>query len=166
MAGAHKNELVRITNDDYGIIVKIIHPDYTARRIIQKDKNQNLFIHNFKIWKFNDKLIGLGAATINSQILTGSKYKVKYLYALAERDDVLGFNGYYTWAAYGFDGVTLKAVNKYPKNTSIQSILKTTNGQKIWKEKGNTFEASFSLTKDSNNIILFHKYLRRKGYAK
>ncbi len=45
MAGAHKNELVRITNDDYGIIVKIIHRDYTARRIIQKDENQNLFIH-------------------------------------------------------------------------------------------------------------------------
>ncbi len=75
MAGAHKNELVRITNDDYGIIVKIMHRDYTARRIIQKDENQNLFIHNFKIWKFNENLTSLGAATIRSQILTGSKYK-------------------------------------------------------------------------------------------
>lgn len=42
MAGAHKDELVRLTNDDYGIIVKIIHRDYAARRIIQKDENQNL----------------------------------------------------------------------------------------------------------------------------
>ncbi|MBK6609241.1 MAG: hypothetical protein IPQ05_18385 [Leptospiraceae bacterium] len=75
IASAHKDELVRLTNEDFGIIVKIIHRDYTARRIIQKDENQNLFIHNFKIWKFNENLKGLGAATIRSQILTGSEYK-------------------------------------------------------------------------------------------
>lgn len=106
MAGAHKNELVRIINDDYGIIVKIIHPDYTARR-----------------------------------------------------NDVLKFNGYYTWARYGFEGQIPLSSIVFKKFTSILDIMSTANGRKLWKYLGFTFNAKFDLNKDSKNIRMFHRYL-------
>lgn len=163
MAGAHKNERVTLTNSEYGIIVKIIHTDYTAKRIVQKDDRQNLFIQNDKIRKYNKDLKNLGLHTLNSQILTGSKYNVKYITANAKRNDVLKFNGYYTWARYGFNGVLPNSNILFKKFKSVSHIMSTVEGRRLWRFLGATFNAKFDLHRDSKSIKMFHKYIEEEN---
>lgn len=164
MAGAHKDENIQITPFKNHIQVLVTHDDYTAMTFIRKGAIQ--FIENFEVTKNNDELKGLGFKILQSQILTGSKFGISYLSAIAKRDDLNGLNGYYTWAVYGYDGEIPKSIGFPSQLKTVQQVLSLKGGREIWMQKGDTFKGKFSLTKNSWNIKDFYRYAKGKGYAR
>lgn len=164
MAGAHKNENIQITPSKNHIEVLVTHEDYTAMTFIRKGSIQ--FVENFEITKNKDEIKGIGFRTLQSQILTGSKFGVSYLSAIAKRDDLNKLNGYYTWAVYGYDGEIPKKLGLPSHIKTVQQLLALKGGREFWKRKGETFKGKFSLTKESKSIKILYKYAKDKGYAK
>lgn len=163
IGGAYQNEKVKIMCSSNSIIIKIIHQDYIAIRFIRKDIDNNLYVENFKMLKRNKTLKNIGFQLLISQIHTGSKFGVKYIKGKFEKS--LDFNGYYTWARYGFDGEIPKNLKTDPilsRLKFVSQLMKTKAGRDYWKKKGNTFNGFFYLEKEEENMKMLVDYLKEK----
>jgi GNAT superfamily N-acetyltransferase len=83
----------------------------------------------------------------------------------------LEYNGFYTWARFGFElnpaykqkflalvkneGTTSKIRN----TTSLQDLMKTKEGQDFWKKRGFEYKGTFNIKKDKD---YFYNYYNNK----
>lgn len=67
-----------------------------------------------------------------------------------------GYNGYYTWARFGFDGIA------GPGGDYVQDIMARPNGAAYWKENGETFEGEFEIDEDSRSMRVLREYVKNR----
>jgi len=162
MAGAHKNEKVIFIPTDNGIKIFVYHADYTCdSQIIRDVETKELIISMGKLAKRKEASTGLGFHILFNQILSGSKYGISCITAKAIRS--VDMNGYYTWARYGFNGIIPTSNILFIKFKSVSHLMSTSEGRKLWRFLGTTFEAKFDLHRDSKSIKMFHKYMEERN---
>ncbi|MBP9886014.1 MAG: hypothetical protein KBF93_06940 [Leptospiraceae bacterium] len=144
MAGSHKDEKVTFTPTDKGIKIFVYHADYTCDSLIIRDvETKELIISMGKLAKRKEASTGLGFQILLNQILSGTKFGISYISAKAIRS--ANMNGYYTWARYGFNGILPNSNILFRKFKSIFHIMSTSEGRRLWRFLGTTFEAKFDL---------------------
>jgi hypothetical protein len=162
MAGAHKNEKVTFIPTDKGIKIFVYHADYTCdSQIIRDVETKELIISMGKLAKRKEASTGLGFLILLNQILSGSKFGISCINAKAIRS--VDMNGYYTWARYGFNGIIPTSNILFRKFKSVFHLMSTSEGRKLWRFLGTTFEAKFDLHRDSKSIKMFHKYMEEEN---
>jgi SPP1 gp7 family putative phage head morphogenesis protein len=82
------------------------------------------------------------------------------------------YNGYYTWARFGFELhpayqekflmlVKTEGTNEVVRNAkSLQELMKTKEGQELWKKKGFQYKGIFDIKKDKDYFLNYfnHKF--------
>ena len=139
-----KNEKVTFIPTDKGIKIFVYHADYTCDSLIIRDvETKELIISMGKLAKRKEASTGLGFQILLNQILSGTKFGISYISAKAIRS--ANMNGYYTWARYGFNGILPNSNILFRKFKSIFHIMSTSEGRRLWRFLGTTFEAKFDL---------------------
>lgn len=176
LAGAHKNEVVRIAAHGIGrtrytdaIRVKIEHPSYEAIVTIHNATVRTEFIRASRAG------VGVGARLIAQQAAMAERLGISYLTLEAARIDPMGgpqYNGYYTWARLGFDG-SFKRALRYPlkdrpahlaKAKTVQQLMMCSGGAEWWKANGVNFKAKFEVRVGSVSRQVLEGYLQEKGF--
>lgn len=97
----------------------------------------------------------------------GSPFIHNDLFTRSDTRSEGGFNGYYTWARFGYDypissldGTTAaRARTKFPGARTVQDIMKTPEGRDWWFSYGSGMgDAKFDLTPGSRSMEVLTKY--------
>jgi len=84
-----------------------------------------------------------------------------------------GFNGYYTWARFGYDAPLAShhteqlrnatgAMAEHRDATRISDLMATQHGRAWWKDKGTWTQMSFDLDKGSKSMRTLDAYLKHR----
>ncbi len=95
-----------------------------------------------------------------------------YLHAAGDADDAAGYNGYYSWPRYGFDGtISRVALEKLPpeirqqlgNSRSVFDLFSIPGGKEAWMKYGNDIvDTFFDLTPGSRNMQRLEEYIRER----
>jgi predicted GNAT family acetyltransferase len=176
------------TPDDDMIIKKIdvgLMSQNDMRLVIKTDKYENLVT----ISKYGKNISyeidhvdvlegfkgsGLGAKMFANMLDAAENNGFETIDLTAAKGLVSGkeYNGYYTWARFGFELhpayqekflmlVKTEGTNEVVRNAkSLQELMKTKEGQKLWKEKGFQYKGIFDIKKDKDYFLNYfnHKF--------
>lgn len=125
---------------------------------------------------------GLGRQLLRDQVSNAIASGVKQITAeaaghgpkssFADEGKESQFNGYYTWARYGYDSPldkipgasTRNAVKaKFPEAENLSDVMATAEGRSWWKDNGSRFFGTFDTTPGSRSMNIFTAYLKAKG---
>jgi hypothetical protein len=153
-----------------GTEISVEHPGVKKmKRVIYQDHNGTLTIRNESLETTQP---GVGREILRDQIREARKTGVKQITTFAAKMGADGkkFNGYYTWARYGYDADLTalpgggKAVRKeFPNAKTVSDVMATEQGRKWWKENGSSFNGTFDLDPKSRSMKIFNGYLAAKG---
>lgn len=159
---------VYIATSEYGttyISVAVDHPDYEARRTIEKDKIINDSIEIKKTGQ------GLGTKIFSEQVEYAKSAGFKLIETSATRGHEV--NGYYTWARLGYDaklpmmygGKPIKSAAQQivPGAERVSDLMKSPEGRSWWKEHGVSFEGEFDLSDNSLGLKVLREYKANKS---
>lgn len=115
---------------------------------------------------------GSGTKAFYSMVKQAQKLGVDKIELFAVRGE--GWNGYYTWARLGGNGlVPRKVYDKLPPKfmpkdggpLDMHDLMKTKGGREWWKENGDSVHLIFDLEPKSTSMKVLDKYMKEKGYA-
>jgi len=111
---------------------------------------------------------GAGKNIFINEVIELKKQGYRYMTVSAAQGD--GWNGYYTWARFGYsmeepDHETFLELMELHgrKESSIIELMQTAEGRNFWLENGFWWEGYFDLTELSENMIAFQNYLTESG---
>lgn len=152
--------------------VYVEHPDIDfCERYVIVDKNTGeLYIKNSEL-RVNKP--GVGRQILRDEVANAKAAGIKKIVTEAagsatNRD----YNGYYTWARYGYDrsleyiqddNVRAATIAKFPEAETILDIMATEEGRQWWKKNGGSWDAEFDLTPGSRSLQVFDAYLIARG---
>lgn len=89
-----------------------------------------------------------------------------WLMAAGRKDDTR-YNGYYSWARYGFDAAlepadTAKLPVQYQRVKTVQELMNTAEGKELWREHGTGRMMCFDLA-DAECWKVLAAYMAHKG---
>jgi hypothetical protein len=172
MIGAPDDAEITMRNIGGSLYIDMKHPSvkkYTCVMMLNNDKpqilNQSIYIADNMTGK------GIGTDLLSRQVAAASVAGVSKITCTASGAKGSGENGYYTWAALGFDApisklnrdVIKKAKKAYPEAKRVSDIMKTPEGRAWWKENGDTFTADFDLKPTSLSMSLLDNYVKAKA---
>ncbi len=149
------------------LVATVSGEDYDASYTIYKD---HLYISYFAA---KEKGKGLGTEIL-ANIVKGTVDKGFTHISLTAAGDYdshsRGFNGYYTWARFGFDGTVVgpkdianTAYREVPYGrTKVSELMRTKEGRKFWLENGSDFDGVFDLKEGSLSRRVLSAYLKEK----
>ena len=157
------------------------HPFHSIRTVMTNEQGQPVMRMDWTRIKATKN--GVGTASYHSQLAAQKRMGFASAIAQATRNDdpdpAKKMNGYYSLAAYGFDGplpgsvkkklLTAQGVPEGARNANtVQEILATQGGAGWWKANGDTFNATFDLSEGSASWQAFDDYIahRREGKRK
>ena len=118
----------------------------------------------------DSKFKGQGAEIFNNQVQQAQKDGFLKIKTTAARDDE--YVGYYVWARLGYEPnnpqLGVSKFNEYAeknglgKVNSFKEIMATKVGQDYWKDKGDSFDGNFDLSKDSYSMKTITNYIKNK----
>ena len=110
---------------------------------------------------------GKGADVFKDQVEALQKNGYKKITTTAQADE--GFNGYYTWAVLGYKPENEKEVMRkfsIKSGTTIyknfNEVVRTSEGRKLWKKFGFTFDGEFDLKKGSDSVKTLDMYMKTR----
>lgn len=132
-----------------------------ASREIARDSQDRLFIRNV-IFEISGSAQGqgLGAKIFERQVDAASRLGVEYISADCHRGP--GFNGYYTWARFGYDGDLPEDLATETNLKRISELMATSAGRELWKARGESFEGVFDTRPGSASMKTLHAYLAER----
>lgn len=151
-----------------GFSIKIRAKGLTAVRYIKRDEDGSFICKNGSIeLDKNQQGKGLGSSIFTTQVKNLSESGFKAIRCTAERDDEMGWNGYYTWARLGYDGaIPERVLNKLPPELAgtkrVQELMGKPGGKEWWKKNGDSFAAEFDLAKDSRSMQIMNAYMAER----
>lgn len=151
LAGALDGATVQIAAHDASLFFDVQHPDVVfQQRRLARDESGRLYVRNLYLEKqpWGQPLLGL--RVLLRQIEAGQALGIAYLSLSAvgepEADD---FNGYYTWARYGFDAALPDEILRElpPSLVGARTLneLMQRGGAGYWKTDGSSLEMVFDL---------------------
>jgi hypothetical protein len=150
-----------------GLLMHVDNPEYTADRIIFKEGDK-LVCHNSE-FHVHSQGNGVGAQVFGRQIDHLKQQGFSRIEATcAGQPGNPKWNGYITWAKFGYDGpIPSNVVDKLPAQfqgiKNVQGLMATEEGAQWWAENGSTFKGTFDLADGSLNMNRWHAYLAKKG---
>lgn len=103
---------------------------------------------------------GLGSKVFARQVAEARRLGVDQITTTAARREGV-FNGYYTWARFGYDGPVPPDLAAEFGVTTMQELMSTEQGRAAWKARGRTWDATFDLRDGSASLTALERYLRR-----
>lgn len=78
------------------------------------------------------------------------------------------WNGYATWAKFGYDGpvpgaTRLRLPEQFQGAKTVQELRAMPGGEEAWMEHGSTFDATFDLKPGSKSLEILNQYRAKKG---
>lgn len=105
---------------------------------------------------------GIGLEAFAQQVENAVRLGVSRITANCYRSDP-EFNGYYTWARFGYDGKLPEDIAEQTGLSTISDLMKTPEGRALWKEKGTSFEGTFDTTPGSLSMRTFEAYRNERA---
>jgi hypothetical protein len=160
---------------------KSVTENYSGVRIVQRDSDGELHIHNSF---FEGK--GTGLEMFGRQVENASQHGVSYIDTDAAGHYVAGpdpnktygmFNGYITWPKFGYDAKITNydrsQLNRKLKDDvdkaggNIRGLMASKEGQDWWLRNGHALDpATFDLTPGSYSQKTLTSYLQKRGKLK
>jgi hypothetical protein len=160
LAGALDGATVQLSTHGESLFFDVQHPDVVfQQRRSARDEAGRLYVRNLYLEKqpWGQPLLGLRA--LLRQIEAGQALGVAYLTTFATGSAYEdGWDGYYTWARYGFDAEL--PPDRQQLLVPALSGCKTLNdvmlraGAVWWRAEGVPLEMAFDLRLDSSPIIV------------
>lgn len=172
LAGALDGATVQLSPHGESLFFDVQHPDvvFQQRRLARNEAGR-LYVRNLYLEKqpWGQPLFGLRA--LLRQLETGQALGVAYLTTFATGSAYEdGWNGYYTWARYGFDAELPVRVREAlpPSLLRARTLneLMQQGGADYWKRLGLESEMIFDLRPNSSSIQTLQAYLaqlRKEG---
>ena len=163
-----KEVRIRSYGSDSSLYVYINSNDIEQRRNLDFEKktikNELFSIKNKDIKGINQ---GIGANMLLNQIEAAKKHEFKNIKTEAYKDKDGKWNGYYTWARYGYDFENKEIFSSFAKENgrkekSIIELMSTEEGRTFWRKKGVTFDAIFDVN-NNNQINILTNYINEKN---
>ena len=172
LAGALDGATVHLSAHGDSLFFDVQHPDVVfQQRRLARDELGRLYVRNLYLEKqpWGQPLLGLRA--LLRQIEAGQALGIAYLTTFASGSAYEdGWNGYYTWARYGFDAELPARVREElpPSFASVRTLneLLQQGGAPYWKKHGLESEMIFDLRPNSSTIQTLQGYLahlRKEG---
>lgn len=158
------------------INVQIYHPNISryAWRQIHLDEEGKIVVHN-QFLALNDEAQGkgFGLEFFVRQVEGNAYYGIDRIETQAQGSfDDPQFNGYYTWARFGYDGyLSFLHHRRFDKLFSdgvtdietwdgmrVSDFMKTAEGRDVWKQHGSTIELAFDLKEGSLSRQVLESY--------
>ncbi len=165
LAGALDGAVVQVSAHGESLFFDVQHPEILfQQRRLAKDELGRLYVRNlyFEKQPWGKPLMGLRA--LMRQIEAGQVLGISYLSlsAIGEADSD-GFNGYYTWARYGFDAelpldVQARLPEEYAGVKTLNELFQQ-GGAEVWQRRGVPMELAFALTPGSSMMQTLNAYL-------
>ena len=147
---------------------------YEMNRRLIADENGNSVLKNDYFVLNGQTGKGVGMKIFAQQVDAAVDAGISRIETIACRSDEFEetqYNGYYTWARFGYDA-PLSTVNlKQPLPSSLQKcenvsdLMKTAEGRNWWRENGNTFAGTFDLSEGSQSRKVLDAYRQQKAAA-
>ena len=156
---------------------------YHAMRQLYRDADGRLVMHNddFAIdnetWNGSpNPLKGQGARIFEEQVNSLQMAGVDRIETLAAGDaSDPTYNGYYTWARFGYDGRIIDDVmdamssemrQAMKGKNNVQSLMALPGGKEFWKKHGSTFAGKFDLKEGSESLKIMRAYMEERKQRK
>jgi hypothetical protein len=156
------------------LFVEIAHPLIVRQeRGFRRDANGELYIWNYHFEKRHDAPPGVGLLSFRTQVKGARRLGVQRieLWAAGDFKD-RSYNGYYTWARFGFDAPLtqeekrrLSALSQFVGAQTVNDLMKC-GGRQWWRDNGSARKMRFDLNEDSSMMRVFNDYLEDKGLLK
>lgn len=176
-AGIHTDE-----EGAYGLTIEIHHPAIkdSADRFLGVDRNGKKFIHNLYLeLKKEAQGSGLGLEIFSNQVASAAAHGFdQILTHAAGHNGHSKFNGYYTWAVFGYNetvasirthspNLASKIRREFPDAKSVRDVIRADGGEEWWKENGSDLRhAKFDLREGSWSRFLLAKYIEKRAARK
>ena len=138
------------------------------RRIRTTGSDKYIYNAYFRIGQ-NSLYAGKSLEIFTNQVKNASKAGFNRIeVSAAGRPNDAVYNGYYTWAAYGYkptwSGILVSEINsKSGRNyANWETMMKSKQGRADWKANGRNWNGSFDLTKGSNSFKQLGYYTKDK----
>jgi hypothetical protein len=156
------------------LFVEITHPLIVRQeRGFRRDASGELYIWNHYFEKRHDAPPGVGLRSFRTQVDGAQRLGVKRveLWAAGDHND-RSYNGYYTWARFGFDAPLTQGEKRRLAALSQFAGVQTVNdlimhgGRHWWRDNGTARRMRFDLPDDSSMMRVFNDYLKDRGLLK
>jgi hypothetical protein len=160
---------VRVSRGDE-LLVTINHPWIVKQaRRFKRDRQGVLHLVNEHFEKRRDAPAGVGIESFRRQVEGARRMGIQRieLWAQGELNDT-SYNGYYTWARFGFDApLSIPEQEKCLRATGQKaaSLNDLAENRQLhwWRAKGTARTMRFILDDDSRMMRIFKNYLKEKG---
>ncbi|HEX2907419.1 MAG TPA: hypothetical protein VHO69_11195 [Phototrophicaceae bacterium] len=143
-------------------------------RQLNRDVNNVLYLYN-DFFATTEKGTGIGAEYFYNEVQAAARAGIGYIkvYAAGDRHSET-FNGYYTWARFGYDA-ELDSINPFLQRKipaalgnpeTMQQLMATKAGRDWWKEHGQSWDGAFDLRDDSLSRRVLENYMQERGIIK
>ena len=171
IVGAPADTTVRIfTNPDGSLWVNAESSGVEMRRFLRVDLDGNPYIKNefFSIKSVTDQNKGMGLAIFADQVENAAALGITEIRTEAARGPT--FNGYYTWARFGYDGAIPGGLAPLPDALKsakrISEVMGSQEGRDWWRANGVTFNGEFDLTEGSYSRRTLDAYRAERAKGK
>jgi len=177
LAGADRNSTVIVRESKYpnAIELEVHSPGVEVqKRLIARNENGDLFIYNEHFKKVKTTPRGYGAFSLAIQVRRAISIGCKYIETYAAGDfkqaSGEGYNGYNTWARYGFEAPlsaedTAKLPNFLQGAKTVSDVVKTAAGRTWWEVNGSPKFMYFDLSPDSLSLTSLEAYFIENNYS-
>lgn len=137
-------------------------------RTLMIENNQLILKNETQILKDNARGKGIAVFALREQIRAAKRLNISKIKTFAVGDASHEYyNGYYTWARFGFNAdIPPQLRKKLPKHltsaTDIADLMSTKEGRAWWKNNGSDINLTFDLSDNSKSIKIFQQYLLEK----
>jgi hypothetical protein len=137
---------------------------YFSKIIIDKANTNQLVINHLDVKGSQHE--GLGTKCFVNILNSAKENNFDEIILEAARAD--GYNGYYTWARFGFDFnpkyerfekpifdelVSTSKFKEIKESTNLKELMSTEKGRDFWKENGFQYHGIFNVEKDSQGFM-------------
>jgi SPP1 gp7 family putative phage head morphogenesis protein len=131
----------------------------SSTREIRVDDDGKPYVYN-SFFKLSPTARGGGAGleAFTQQVANARALGATKLKCTAARG--ADFNGYYTWARFGYDGVLSDDERARWGCGTLHELMRTERGRAQWREHGRTFSATFDLADGSTHRSRLDEYRR------
>lgn len=149
-------------NKDEFIVNVYKRDEVQAQRIFNKKKG-TVYHSNMTI---DESQKGFGIRAFAAQVQTYRKAGYKTINTFAAKSGF--YNGYYTWARFGFDAdlspvlLTKAEAAGFQGVTKVSELMATEKGRKWWKKNGKGTKMEFDLSDDSHGIAVLEAYIEER----
>lgn len=159
LSGAPDGSVVNVSAKGDKIDLFVTHDELSVSmdRSIYR-RGDKVIVHNNSFYVSDPEMQGkgIGIEAFGRQVDQAREIGVNEIQTSAAKGK--GFNGYYTWARFGYDANLEDAIliEKLPPTLQsakrVSDLMKTPEGREWWKANGDHFDGVFTITKNRTSL--------------